>query len=399
MKYDEVRALQHPSIRFIQGSVRSVDCEALSATIMEHDTKEERNLSYDYFVAATGLRRPWPVVPQSLTREQYLREVQGNIEQARNAEHGVVVIGGGAVGVEMAAELRTVQPETQVTLIHSRQQLLSAEPLPDELKDGVAPLVRDAGVNLVLGQRVTSVEPLLDSAGSSTQIVTLADGTTLQASHVIKAVSTYVPTTTYLASSSLDPEGYVKVAPTLHFLPDPLNKHTGRHFAAGDVALWSGIKRCGGAIHMGHFVAYNIHQDLISYRESDGAQAGTEETSNKEPKYLDLNEFPPVIGLAVGKKAISYGPAEGVKQGEETMQYMFGDDLAWTMCWNYLKLGTGWDDELSDGASGKESNSGTDETVVGDDMDHELAKEMAEADLTGLKSDESLATVVIASAA
>ena len=81
-------------------------------------------------------------------------------------------------------------------------------------------------------------------------------------------------------------------------------------------------------MHQGHFAAFNIHQELMSSINA-----------NYKPKYLSLTEHPAMIGLAVGKKAVSYGPTEGVKEGLEVMKLMFGDDLGWSICWNYLRLG------------------------------------------------------------
>lgn len=370
VKYSDVPALQHPAIKVIQGSVKSVDCEELSATIIEDGS--QRQQSYDYFIAASGLRRPWPVVPQSLTRKSYLAEAHSNIDAAKGARHGVVVIGGGAVGVEMAAELKLVQPDVKVMLIHSRSQLLSAEPLPDEFKDAIAPLVRETGVELLLGQRVKSTQlSSSPSAHPSTHLITLEDGSTVSAGHVIKAVSSSVPTTTYLPNAALDSEGYVKIAPTTHFASDGA-PNARRHFAVGDLAAWSGIKRCGAAMHQGFHAAFNIHQEMTARKNSD-----------HKPKYLSLTEHPPMIGLAVGKKAVSYGPTEGVKEGVEVMKLMFGDDLGWSICWNYLRLG--------------EKNP----KLVEERVELDLEKlELAEPDtLREPRTKEAASTVVVASAA
>lgn len=95
MKYDEITALQAPNIHVIQGSMRSVDPEHKTALVNPHDSAETTELSYDYFVAATGLRRVWPVVPQSLRRKQYLFETGDHIRNVSNARHDVVVVGGG----------------------------------------------------------------------------------------------------------------------------------------------------------------------------------------------------------------------------------------------------------------------------------------------------------------
>lgn len=94
-KFSECPTLQRPDLRFIQGSITNLDCAAKVATITEHETRTERQESYDYFVAASGLRRAWPTVPQALNKEDFLKEATTAIEAAEKAREGVVVIGGG----------------------------------------------------------------------------------------------------------------------------------------------------------------------------------------------------------------------------------------------------------------------------------------------------------------
>jgi hypothetical protein len=48
------------------------------------------------------------------------------------------------------------------------------------------------------------------------------------------------------------------------------------------------------------------------------------------PIFLELAEIPPMIGLAVGKKAMSYWPEGGTDFGETVMEQFFGDDLGFT---------------------------------------------------------------------
>ena len=96
VKYGDIPALRSPNLRVLQGAVKSVDPARKVATYLAHgSTDEPSELQYDYFVAATGLRRVWPVVPQSLRRKQYLFEAGDHIRAATAARHGVVVVGGG----------------------------------------------------------------------------------------------------------------------------------------------------------------------------------------------------------------------------------------------------------------------------------------------------------------
>lgn len=120
--------------------------------------------------------------------------------------------------------------------------------------------------------------------------------------------------------------------------------NSSEHFAIGDLAKWSGIKRCGSAMHMGYLAAVNIHQ---LFRQS---------LSGSVPEFVTLDEIPPMIGLAIGKQAVSYWPEGGISSGEDVMEAFFGKDLGFTskrpflplrnvqadadtVCWNYLQLG------------------------------------------------------------
>lgn len=294
----------------------AVDPSTRTATVLDAATQEPRSLTYDYLVVSTGLRRAWPAVPQSLRRKQYLLEAGAHIDRVRNhaAADGVVVVGGGAVGIEMAAELKVVAPGTRVTLVHSRDRLLSSEPLPDECKDRALELVREAGVEVLLGKRLAgTTEVRDDETGRTVTEVAFADGGRMRAGAVIVAVSKSVPSTGFLPAAALDGEGYIKVRANMMFPED--TPDAASHFAIGDAIRWSGIKRCGGAMHMGYMVAHNIHELVL------------ERMNGTSPKFQEMSEVPPMIGLAVGKKAVSYGPAQGVMSGEDVMKAFFGADL------------------------------------------------------------------------
>lgn len=53
---------------------------------------------------------------------------------------------------------------------------------------------------------------------------------------------------------------------------------------------------------------------------------------NITPVYKELAlDIPPMMGLAVGKQAASYGPPDNsVSSGEDVMQMFFGNDLGFT---------------------------------------------------------------------
>lgn len=199
-------------MRFVQGSVTSLDCAAKKASILNQTTKETSVEDYDFLIAASGLRRPYPVVPQSLSRKQFLMEAEEHIHGVSNAPLGVVVVGGGAVGIEMAAELKVVQPDVKVTLVHSRDQLLSSEGLSDECKDKALELLKEANVEVLLGKRVKDTKTEVKDGVKKVEIE-LSDGSTMVANEIMWAISNPTPSSQYFPASAIDEEGYVHITP------------------------------------------------------------------------------------------------------------------------------------------------------------------------------------------
>lgn len=95
----------------------------------------------------------------------------------------------------------------------------------------------------------------------------------------------------------------------------PLHPHNTSHLAIGDLASWPGIKRCGAAIAMGTRAAENVFAHVLAERHG------------KPVELREWPEYPAMIGLAVGRKAVVYDPQGGTKCSEEMMKVYFGEDL------------------------------------------------------------------------
>ncbi|KAJ5329418.1 hypothetical protein N7452_009808 [Penicillium brevicompactum] len=326
-RFEDIPALQSPDINHIQGRVDSVDCKSRIARIIQsvgdegHKVVEEK---YDYMIACSGLRREWPSAPKSLTREAYLAETAESVQTIESAKAGVVVVGGGAVGIEIAAEIKMLQPEVKVTLIHSREQLLSSEDLPGDFKDKTLELLKESNVEVVMGARLQDTMATDDSTSAKFRLK-LSDGRELFADHVINAVSRFTPTSSYLPKEACDPEGYIRITAGLQFSGDVPNKEF--HYAAGDLACWSGIKRGGAAMHQAHFAAVNIHQRMIA------------QLYKTTPKFNELVEVAPMMALALGKTAVGYFPTMGLTVGDEIRNMFFNEDLGFGICWRWMRLG------------------------------------------------------------
>ncbi|KAL9562763.1 hypothetical protein ACKAV7_013115 [Fusarium commune] len=316
VKYQDIPEMHGSLIKHIQGAVTEVDCVEKKAVIVDGATKARMVQSYDILVAASGLRRAWPIAPRAKTKEEFLSHIAQHTSSFEDASRGVVIVGGGAVGVEIAAKLKMLMPNLTVTLAHSRDTLLSSEPIPDDAKEKTLELLRDAGVRVLMNHRLSQVTDEKTSDGRSEFRLEFNNGTQMVASKVIHAISRSVPSTQYLPASALDSNGYVEVLPSLNLRPGTPNHQD--HFSAGDIVQWPGIKRCSGAMHMGQLVAQNVRQRVI------------QKLTGREPTMKDLEEFPPMIAVAVAKSAVSYAPQTGVTWGGDVLKTYFGDDMAFS---------------------------------------------------------------------
>lgn len=267
------------------------------------------------------MRRDHPTVPQELSKEKYLAECQEHIDNVRAAEEPIVIIGGGAVGVEMASELKLCHPDKTIKLVHSHSAILNGEPLPEEFKVKALELLIESGVEPVLSERVVDYKP--DSTEDTGFTVTFKSGNTLRAGKVVWALSHQRPTSGYLPKEALVEDGFVGVTKHLSLLPGVPN--SAQHFVAGDMAKWSGIKRCGAAMAMAHIAVVNMHQQMIE------AETGRKAT------FVEAPEVPPMIALALGKKAATFHAGD-IQAGEEMLKAAFGEDLGLSICWKYMQL-------------------------------------------------------------
>lgn len=192
-----------------------VDCIDKKAVVINRATKTRTIQSYDVLVAASGLRRAWPIVPQANTKEGFLSDRAHHMSSLVGASCGVIVVGGGAVGVEMAAKLKMLRPELIVTLAHSRDKLLSPEPIPNDAKEKTLELLRDIGVMVLMNHRLSNITDVKTSDGCPKFRLEFNNGTQMVANRVIHAISQSVPSTKYLPASALDSNGYVEVLPKL----------------------------------------------------------------------------------------------------------------------------------------------------------------------------------------
>ncbi|CDS00533.1 uncharacterized protein SPSC_02082 [Sporisorium scitamineum] len=112
-------------------------------------------IPYSHLVYALGSHLPDPLRTEARFKQDgtdWMREIQVRVK----ASNEIVLVGGGALGVQFAADIASVHPGKKVTLIHSRKQLL---PNFDERVHEIAyRRLKQLGVNVVLGERLALTE-------------------------------------------------------------------------------------------------------------------------------------------------------------------------------------------------------------------------------------------------
>jgi NADH dehydrogenase FAD-containing subunit len=218
----------------------------------------------------------------------------------------------------MSAETKLHFPQSSVTLIHSRDTLLSAEPLPAEYKAKALDLVHEAGVDVKLGNRVLSETPMTEN-NRQRILLTLSNGETLTCDKVIYTATQTGANTSFLPANILDNKGCILTRPTLQFPPQFPNSES--HFAIGDIVSGPGIKRSGPAQQSGKIAATNIMKLLLA--DEDYSVHG----EIVVPTDLATVQHGPVtMSLAVGTQAMTIRGG-GVRWGKEIRDRAFGPDL------------------------------------------------------------------------
>ena len=226
---------------------------------MEPPSKE---IPFEHLVVATGTKLPAPGSMQSDEKNEsvdYFKVYQRGVSRANK----IVIIGGGAVGVQMATDLKELYPEKQVTLVQSRDRVMPR--YDSKLHDLIKKRFDALGVKLVTGNRVVVPPQGFPTDGSDFD-VELKDGSVLPCQLVILATGQLANNQlldTLPASSSesiINPEnGFIRVHSTLQF-QDPAYPHM---FALGDIADSGAHKAARPGMAQAESVTKNI-VDMIN---------------------------------------------------------------------------------------------------------------------------------------
>lgn len=134
-----------------KGMLTRIQDTAVRLTATHIELGSGKMLEYSIIALATGSSQSRPVqaaATEKATACGELRDTQSIIK----ASHKIAIVGGGAVGVEIAGDIKDFYPDKHVTLIHSRGRLLNS--FGGRLQDYVqAELENTLKVRVLLQQR------------------------------------------------------------------------------------------------------------------------------------------------------------------------------------------------------------------------------------------------------
>ena len=145
------------STHTIIGTAKSVASDQVKV-VTAPDTHEL--VPFTHCLITVGNAYSEPMIKPSAELESTLLQRAATWKRA-NAElliaSSVLVVGGGLVGVELAAEIAVALPHIAVTLVHSHTELCNE--LPASARAYIRRWLKTRGVDLRLGRRVTKMEP------------------------------------------------------------------------------------------------------------------------------------------------------------------------------------------------------------------------------------------------
>lgn len=201
--------------------------------------------------------------------------------QATGREAGralrIVIVGGGAGGVELALAMQRQLPErTSFTLIHRGDQLLPGHNA--RVRATLTKLLQERGITVRPGTRVSEV---------TQHSVRCESGTAVEADFVFWVTQALPPSWLTMSGLAVTPEGYIRVAATLQSL-----SHSWV-FAAGDVASLEHVSLPKSGVF-----AVRMAKPLVANLRAYGAGVPMQ-------PYRPQRHFLSLIGTADGKAVAS----------------------------------------------------------------------------------------------
>ncbi|KAH8928286.1 FAD/NAD(P)-binding domain-containing protein [Atractiella rhizophila] len=315
----------NPNHKLIHSKVESISLPNNTIKYQLLESGKEGFLKYDYLVYALGSQLPQPINTWAAGGTGVKKESvawmkrMGDLVKNANApdkDSDVLVIGGGALGVQFASDIKDLYPQKRVILVHSRPHLLNR--FNPWMHEHGKKALEDMGIEVITGERVIAEE-------DDHHTYQTTSGRKITTALVLKCTG-QTPETSFLPEETLDPitrEAYVTRSLQLAQKTGDgqLEEYgKGNVFVVGDSAQAFGARKAGNtAFFQAQLAASNIAR--LIYNQSNPTNL----------QRLENYIAPPLrIKVSLGRKHAIYQNAGGNgHRGPEEMKELQGADAMW----------------------------------------------------------------------
>ncbi|MCW2631887.1 MAG: FAD-dependent oxidoreductase [Pseudonocardia sp.] len=261
-----------------------------------------QRLTYDFLVLATGARYPFPAKaaqPHSVDAIADYRAMHGQLADARR----VMILGAGAVGLELAGEIAAVWPDKKITLVDLVDHILPGG-YDQQLRDELNRQLDALGAERVLGSPLAELPDVAPGELGTIDVTTTA-GNRIEADIWFRCFGGS-PVTDYLAAdlaAARTEDGHLAVTPGLQVIGFETV------YAVGDLAALD-VNKAGVAGRQAEVVAANITAHIAG-----------------DPERATYTPGPPVIVLPLGPEGGAGQLPNGEIAGAEMVAKVKGRDM------------------------------------------------------------------------
>lgn len=221
----------------IKGEVKTVSDNEIIVS-----NNKKKKIKFDYLVIASGSKYNSPIKENNLfvsSRTGTFKKAHNEIDKAKN----ILIIGGGLVGTELAAEICTNYDCKNITIVHSKEYLMERQ--PKKARGYAESFLRDRGVKIIFNERAEKKKGTNYMTDGKTKIKT-------DVAFLCTGISSNSEFMKENFNGLLNERNQIKVNSHLQVLGKE------NIFAAGDVTSIKEEKTAQNAEKQGHVVAENI---------------------------------------------------------------------------------------------------------------------------------------------